>query len=343
MKAKGQGQVHRLEELLVEEVSIVDKPANLRRFLTIKNEGSMQRQVQVDEQGNLTAVSEAPETTSASSAVSDAVDLGGAFAQAGEALTEVQKRLTIPSELRTEIFRQIGDSVRRLHTVMSAADVATTDEKGGSTLVPVLMSELQEVATSIGAAVKRLGKVSKADGYDSQGDTPTASDGALLDALDAATDAVSDAITKRNIGKGRLGKFKQAIGVLQSILSELEAPAKSASGGGDDAAAVAAAAATDTGKGAAPNVKKAGDSAKSVVEISKADFERMGGYIEKLVKTVEAQGKLINQLKSARPVSNALPVEKSSDSVSVSDTDWPSDMNADRSKGNVEKSISFHE
>jgi len=309
--------VHRLEDLLVEEVSIVDRPANKRRFLAIKNEGGMSKQVQVGDDGKLTASGDVPQPAAPQV---DSVDKS----------EPVEKRLTITPELRAEIFRSMGDVVRRIHTVIGVADIAEVSEKDDSTLVPVMMSELKEISTAIGGTVKRLNAVAKSDSPD---DGTQASDSDPVEsALKQAVDAVEEAVSKRNIGKGRLSKFKQALGTLQAILNELEGPAKPAKqqSGADDPVVQAAAGAANGG------VKKD----DLGVAVSKS-VERLGVYVESLVKTVEQQGRVIQQLRDARPASNALSVEKSEPVESVEPT-WPLDMNADKSRESVDKSISFH-
>lgn len=311
--------VHRLEDLLVEEVSIVDRPANKRRFLAIKNEGGMSKQVQVQvgEDGKLTASGDVSQ--SASPQVESA---GGS--------ETVEKRLTITAELRAEIFRLMGDAVRRIHTVMGAADIAEVNERGDSTLVPVIMDELKEISNAIGGTVKRLNAVAKSDSPD-EGTQASDSD-PVESALKHAVDAVEEAVSKRNIGKGRLSKFKQALGTLQAILNELEGPATPTKQQSDAVDPVVQAAA-----GAAKGGVKKDDLG---VAVSKS-VERLGVYVESLVKTVEQQGRVIQQLRDARPASNALSVEKS-EPVESAEPTWPLDMNADKSRESVDKSISFH-
>lgn len=320
-------EVHRLEDLLVEEVSIVDRPANKRRFLAVKSEGDMgKQQVSVDASGNL--VTDPGETSA-----SEIVDLTESFTNAGTVLTDVQKRLTIPSEMRSEIFRSLDDVVKRIYSVMGAADSATTSEKEESTLVPVLMSEMRDIATALNGAVKRLGAVTKSELPEPSEPVQSEPDGAAQDvqtALQHAVDAVEEAVTKRNIGKGRLGKFKAAIGTLQKILEELEAPAKSATG---DVDPVVQAASDDA-------AKSKGKAQKSDSEIAKADFDKLAGYVEQLSAVVKTQRETIARLSKAHPTSNAIPVEST---PAPAEVHWPLDMNADRSKANVKKSISFHE
>lgn len=307
-------EVHRLEDLLVEEVSIVDRPANKRRFLAIKNEDGMSKQVQVGKDGKLTAAG--GDTTSNAEGEPQATP-----APSGE---PVEKRLTITSELRSEIFRAMGDAVRRIHTVMGAAEIAEVNEKDDSTLVPVMMSELKEISTSINSTVKRLNSVAKSDPSDDGVPVSESSD-PVESALKQAVDAVEEAVSKRNIGKGRLSKFKQALGTLQTILNELEGPAqpaKQAAGAATDPVAQAAA---DTAKGKMKKDDFAGDTV-----VIKA-VERLGGYVESLAKAVESQGQVIQHMRAARPASNAIQVEKS-ETVQKSEPVWPLDMNSDQSR-----------
>lgn len=54
-ETKSEGDGNRLHDIRVHEVSLVDRPANKRRFLVLKRSKQMAKEVRTDEDGNLTA------------------------------------------------------------------------------------------------------------------------------------------------------------------------------------------------------------------------------------------------------------------------------------------------
>ena len=165
MGANAAKTVTRLEDLLVEEVSIVDRPANKRRFLTVKSEagmGAKGTEIHLDASGNL-VTGEAPPP---GAPAPEPVDLAFAFAEAGEVLAAVEKRLALPSDFRTEIFRNLYDGMRRMSAVLQATEIARADDDGKTPLVPLLMGELEEIRNNLGGLLKKLGKVTKGEKED---------------------------------------------------------------------------------------------------------------------------------------------------------------------------------
>ena len=357
----GDKRIHRLEELLVEEVSIVDKPANKRRFLAVKSEDGMGEkgaEIVTDEAGNLvTDPAAAPATTDPdpSSTVTLKVDADGKvlsvvqegavptpelaerFAAVGKSLVEIEKRLSIDPEMRRGIFRELGDVMGRVQSVFATADAARIDrgEGGGSTLVPVLGTELGEIAKVLSGLARRLSaKPAKKNDDDP---TPEAKKG-----LEAVVQAVEAAVEKRGakMGKGRLGKFREAMKVLQSILSELDAQAP----GGAKPAFPGAKPPFPGAKPFPPKkpAKKA-DEAGVPEAVTKA-MTSLTETVAKLEGIVKAQGKVIHDFRKRPGASNVITVDPERERVDKSDADethWPLDMNDEKTRETVDKSVSF--
>lgn len=210
MTTKRTKRVHTLEDLLVEEVSVVDRPANQRRFLTVKAEDGKGREIGMDDAGNLVTDAETQPAPS-----DDLPDLSEVFKSAAESL---EKRLTIDPDMRMMVFTTLANAMGRLNAVAASADFAQTDSdgtKGPSTLVPVLAEELAAVAKEIGALSRSLGK--KKTKKDAGEDEPD-------DALAALLDAVEEQVQKRGakMSKARLTAFKSALDTLGKILNELD-------------------------------------------------------------------------------------------------------------------------
>lgn len=261
------------------------------------------------------------------------VELAKPFAQAGEVLDKLAKRLTIDPSVRTDLFRALQDACGRLYTVLNTADMAQSDSgnKGPSTLVPILVKELNEIAVVISDTADELASTVKKN---------DASADAGEDSIDLAMgrffDRLNVEVEKRAIGKDRLGKLKDAIGVLSKILRDMEKPSipRVPQPAGPDAST--------------KKVKKDEDGAEDpqVVEL-RAQVEKMAGEMEKVTGVVKAQAKELATLRAARVPSNVIPVE-GGDRVKKSEKDggpvhWPLDMNAEKTSEKVDKSISFHD
>jgi len=215
--AKKTTQVHTLADLLVEEVSVVDRPANKRRFLAIKSEDGKGAEIQTGPNGELVTETGGPDGTP-----TDAPPIAEVFKAAGEAFADLEKRLTIDPDLRREIFSNLGEAMGRLNTVMIASDVAQSDRdgtKGTSTLVPVLAAELDAVAKVLAGISRKIGKT-KAQKDEGEED---AAQKALLGLVEAVEVQVEKAGAK--MSKARLAAFKAAMDTLAKILQELDPPA----------------------------------------------------------------------------------------------------------------------
>lgn len=334
-------RIHRLEDLLVEEVSIVDKPANKRRFLAVKSEdgmGDRGPEITTDAAGNL--VSDPPVSSDLDpSPVVLTPELAERFAAVGKGLEDVEKRLSIDPEMRRGIFRELGDAMGRLQSVLATTDVARIDRgEGGSTLVPILGAELSEIAKVLGIMARKLTSTGTKKGEDPP--TPAADEGAKL--LEELVRTVETAVEKRGakMGKGRLVKFREAMQVLQGILTELDnqfppgakAPPFPPKPGGKRPPN-------------APPPQKAAK-AEGVAElpgsVEKA-FTGLTSTVEKLTGIVKSQGKALHDLRARPGSSNVIPVERTCREKSDADDDvhWPLDMNDEKTRETVDKSISF--
>lgn len=328
-------RIHRLEDLLVEEVSAVDKPANKRRFLAVKSEdgmGAKGAEIVTDVEGNLVTDPPAPVAPPDPdlSEVALTPELAAKFEAVGTLLEDVEKRLSIDPEMRRGIFRELGDAMGRLQSVLATTDVARIDRgEGGSTLVPVLGAELGEIAKVLGTMARKL---SSSAAKKNEGDTK---------ALEALVQTVEEAVEKRGakMGKGRLAKFREAMKVLQGILTELDnqfpgaAPPFPPKPGGKRPPN-------------APPPPARGKAAKAEGEVPEGvekAFTGLATTIEKLTGIVKSQGKALHDLRKRPGTSNVLPVEptRTEKAEDAGDVHWPLDMNDEKTRETVDKSVSF--
>lgn len=296
-------QVHRLEDLLVEEVSIVDRPANKRPFLMVKSEAGHGAEVVPGSSGELVtdpAKPAAPAPAAPPTAPDPAV-----VAQVEKMMARIEKGLALAPDVRRELFSSLRDGMQRVHAVMNLADAAPVDYEGTqqpSALVPLFASELSEAATAIAAAAKKMGKLTKNE--------PDPEPGVDIEkGLTSLVEGLETEIQKRGakMSSARLGKFKEALGLLSKLLEELDAGGKVEPEKGR------------TAKSETPAIP---------VEVTKT-LETATGAIEHLKATVKKQAQEIRTLKEARPASNAIPVDTSEPAPRAPEkVTWPRDMNA---------------
>lgn len=307
-------QKFRLEDLVVEEVSIVDRPANQRRFLTVKNEDGMNpkgAEIVKDENGNLVTepnTAQTPATASSDppadpSTPSEPVGTGLAesFKVAGEGLEKIEKRLTIGSDQRRDVFRSISDVMNRLSSVMNVADFAASEKAGedASKLVPILAEELSEVAKVVAAVAKTLGgKSVKKD-----------------DAVPAPqpTTVVPAPAPQPAPVQPETVPVVQGVDAIRNLVEGLEKASR-----------------VDAGEGQ--------------VLVSKADFDGLMTNVHQLTEVMKRQGKELRTLRNTPMGSNVIPIDKGSDDQRREDDDetsWPLDMNAEKNPGTVDKAVSF--
>lgn len=178
-------KVTRLEDLLVEEVSLVDKPANKRPLLMVKSEDgvSATTEIKTDENGNLVTdvapipvpttppapASEPAPTEEVQTPVVDESDSDGEEAEEAEVEKSLQavakgfeaisKRLTIPSAARTELWQSLSPIMGRLSTAMAMSDYAQTNEDPTqSDILPLIVAELDDLSKALAACSKSMSK-----------------------------------------------------------------------------------------------------------------------------------------------------------------------------------------
>lgn len=305
--------VHELTELEVREVSLVDRPANGRRFSMVKNEDGADMEedrIEVD----LNDDASAPE------------GIGLIFKSLAKIFddADVQKRLAISEEMKSAAFKTMRQAMRRIDTAMSTASMSETSEGGETTNFSKLIGdELMEVGAEIMSMGKKFGgtkatKTRKSDDTDPKPDDKTDDATSFASAL-TAIETQLEAITKAEIEKAgakmkrsRLKTFEDAINKLTGLLAELK------------------------GKQFDPaDLKKAEELETRVVSLEKSLDEAKG--------TIAKQAEALKKFRAARPPSAAIPVEKGEGpgSEAAEDTSWPMNMNNDPEHRKIDKSVDF--
>lgn len=296
MKPNAKKTVTQLHDLLVEEVSIVDRPANKRPFLLVKNADGHGAEVVPGANGNLETAPTTPPTST------DSVVNPKILAGLEQMWGRIEKALTVTPEIRRDLFRDLGDAQRRIGAVMCLADFAPTDydNKEASDLVPLFAKELAEAAALITDVSKRLSKISK----NAPPEPSPAED--FKKGLETIAGGI-ELIEKRGakMSSARLGKFKNAMSALSALLSELETV-------------------TDSAPAPGRMAKAEGD------EVVEKALTAAAVGIDRLTETVKKQARQIHDLRNARPAGNAAQVEREAPPPPSTEVHWPRDLNAKR-------------
>jgi len=280
--------VHRLRDIVVEEVSLVDRAANQRRFLVVKRSPDMADESTASAAGS--GVEKAKKKPADAEAVDeekakkkpaedeekDASDTEKARGAAkdddeededgeSEPTKKARKQdLVLATPVKEALLRVLTDALERLMALANAIKEAAEPEDGdGGELPKDVTSELEAIADLLYEADKR--KRTKAD---------VAKAGARM-------------------AKDRLDRFQMALSLLADILKELtetKEPAPRPTAG-----------AAETG------VKKRDVEASPTVSVP--GLAELVSGIGELTRVVKRQEEELARMRQARGVSNAIPVE----------------------------------
>jgi hypothetical protein len=311
--------VHRLRDIVVDEVSLVDRAANQRRFLVVKRSPDMADESTASADGS--GVEKAKKKPAGAEAVDeekarkkpaddeekDASDTEKARGAAkdddeeeedaeGEPTKKARKQeLVLAAPVKEALLRVLTDALERLMALANAIKEAAEPEDGDSGEMPKdVTSELEAIADLLYEADKR--KRTKAD----------------------------VAKTGARMAKDRLDRFQKALSLLADILKELTETKEPAPG--------PTAGAAETG------VKKR-DAEASLAAAVPGLAELVSG-IGELTRVVKRQEEELARIRQARGVSNAIPVE-SARRAEPQEVSWPLDMNRPISRDKVKKEVSF--
>lgn len=323
--------VYRLRDIVVEEVSLVDRAANQRRFLVVKRSADMaddnaadtkpdspkaiqkakkkptvahdeavdQEKVKAKSKEETDDDEDETETEKARSAAKDESDDEDDEDGDAEDKKKTRKKAApaLAGPVKEALLRALTDALERLMTLASSVKDAPDAKDGDSADLPKDVSdELDAVAEMLWGVGKR--KRAKAD---------VAKAGARM-------------------GKDRLDRFQKALSLLAEILKELT-ETKGEPVGPTAGAAESAVQKRDTATRPAPAVP---------------GLEELVSGIGELTRVVKRQEEELTKMRQARGVSNAIPVDGGR-RAEAQDVSWPLDMNRPISRDKVRKEVSFYE
>jgi hypothetical protein len=318
--------VHRLRDIVVEEVSLVDRAANQRRFLVVKRSPEMADEktatadtkpdspsaiAKAKKKPAQAATEDAADQEKAKKPAADETDDGADTEKAASAAAtdgtedddgeepkkkqRKQDELVLAGPVKEALLRVLTDALERLMALANSIKEAAEPDEGDDGEMPGdVTTELEAIAEMLGSVDKR--KRNKAD---------VAKAGARM-------------------AKDRLDRFQKALSLLADILKELTNP--------NNAPPAPTAGAAETG------VTKR-DAAATPPTVVPGLTDLVTG-IGELTRVVKRQEEELTRLRQARGVSNAIPVEGGR-RAEPQDVSWPLDMNRPISRDKVRKEVSF--
>jgi hypothetical protein len=317
--------VHRLRDIVVEEVSLVDRAANQRRFLVVKRSAEMADESTAiadtkpdkpsaiekakkkppvagdetvdEEKAKKPADDEADDSEDAEKARSAPEDDAAEDDDdpAGKKKQRKQEGLVIAAPVKEALLRALTEALERLMALANSIKEATEPEEGDDVAMP------EDVGTELEAIAEMLSGVDKRK---------------------AAKKGVVKAGAR--MAKDRLDRFQKAIALLADILKELTDAKDGPTG--------PSAGAAESG------LKKRDASASPTLPVpGLADLVSGIGELTRVVKRQEEE---LGRIRQARGVSNAIPVEGGR-RTEPQDISWPLDMNRPISRDKVRKEVSF--
>lgn len=150
---------HRLHDIRVGEVSVVDRAANRRKWLVVKREGDMADQlgdeVEVDADGTATAVFDEDEPVEVVTLSKDD-DTVDDFGRDPADVSPERKQQAIPSPVKDAVSKIVRSAVERLMSIAQALRGAkTTDAKTPTPLPASIGRGLRAVAAELQGATQR--------------------------------------------------------------------------------------------------------------------------------------------------------------------------------------------
>jgi len=330
--------VHRLRDMVVEEVSLVDRAANKRKFLVVKRRTDMGKsadeglgpEVVQDEDGRYTAVEdvekargkpkEGEDEEQGKAAGED--DKDGDKDKDGEPGESKKadgnaggKQLTIPTPVKAGVLRIGTEALERLLSVVNQVKNATeTDEKLPSPLPANLSKEIASIArllTSIGERYPSpQAKSDEGDKVEKAG---------------------------RKISGARLNRFKEALELLQKLIEELDP--KRAPRGAEQAPRSTDPTVPNAGAGVQPDAGAAADPRQFFAEVP--GLKDLMKSVESLTEVVREQQSRLARMEKAEGLPNSRRREGGRPAPELQDVSWPMDMNRPITRESVTKDLSF--
>ncbi len=336
--------VHRLEDIEVQEVSLVDRPANKRAFLIVKRSDEMTTQVTPDGKGGFTATAN---TAKADPPMPPGAPGAAPGAPPKKKPGKIVGKLDVPPGFKEMMAPMLAKASEALSALADAVDSSSPAEIGDDGEMPTVPAEFSDALSNImGTLDKLAGMWPSAPAAPEEGaaeEAPTEMQmRATLDNVGKVlgSDKVVKAVVLKvgaKMAKDRFARLQTAYNQLGALIGELGpamAPAGAPPAGG-----------AALGKAGKADEKAEKEKAEKANAELVAKFEALLAPIVDGLKSVGVavtkQQSDIVTLQKSRGAGNAARVEKSGGSSVELDHSWPLDMNAPVTKETVSKTESF--
>jgi hypothetical protein len=343
----GEEGVHRLTDFVVEEVSLVDRAANKRRFLMVKREGGESMELRSNGRGGFTRVMKAEDEETEKAKGKPFPGAAKPFGKPEDGEEEKAKKADGEEgdeEKARKLLADAGltDAAKRVFANEGGSD----DERKRRAKVD---AEGMKLASEVAKLAEELGKVAedmKGEEADEPSDVHMKKCMAMHKKLGAICEKYTAKVGKAAVAKvgakmaaSRLASFKASLDSLQSILAELlETPSSAKEHEADPG---------DPTKPAA-GYKPNNPSDAPTNAMGKEAIKRLEGQMVKmvdeivspLIETCKAQTAELSKLRKSVLGSTALPVEKRGGGQRES-VAWPMDMARAVNGSSVNKAESF--
>ena len=314
-RASEQGSdLRRLRDIVVEEVSLVDRAANKRRFLVVKRSDGMsgddgesgvekakKKPAPQDEQTDEAKAKKPPQDEAADDAEKAKGDTADEASDAEPKPKPKRKAdLALPADLKEALLATLTQAMERLMALANQIkDAGEPDAEADDPSLPEeLGSEIDAIAELLGEATTKSGKKRAAKADVAKGGS--------------------------RMAKDRLDRFQKAMALLSDILKEITQS--------NEETAAPTAGAAEAG------VKKRGPEAGSPAA---PGLKELAAGIGELTRVVKRQEEELTRLRQTRGVSNAIPVDSGGRRAEPQEVSWPLDMNRPISRDKVRKEVSF--
>jgi hypothetical protein len=359
-------ELHRLRDIVVEEVSLVDRAANKRRFLVVKRSEDMPEDADTPrpEDGNAAIRTlkakkkpkgepEADETEKArkrpaSTHGEDEETDEAEEAQCGAVGTDEAKKKVAPPKQPEEDEEDEPTTKARQRRGTTVGDepeaneefAEGTSEKKADAAPSIPKSLKGAMLQSLAEALERLMKLASQVKASSEPDEDTENDG-LSEEIEEELEAIAELIENAaEVEESKRGAKKKAVAKAGARM------AKDRLDRFQKALALLSDVLKELTEAKAPKEPTAG---AAETDLRKRDVEAAPGMRElitgigELTRVVKRQEEELGRIRQARGLSNAIPVEGGGRRSDPRDVSWPLDMNRPISRDSVAKAVSFYD
>lgn len=325
--------VHRLNNMIVEEVSLVDRAANQRKFLLVKSEGGEMSELRADGRGGFTKVVRKAEDEETEKAKKP--PFAGAAKPFGKPEKEEDDDAEKAKAKKADDGEDDEEETEKARKVLEAAGLTKAAKRLLGKADPEGMKLADEVA-KMASELGDLAKAMKDEEEDEPSDVHMKKCMAMHKKMGGFCDKYMQKVGKSVVAKAgakmaadRLDRLKSAFGTLESILNELiETPAKAKDHDSDPGDSTKAPAGFKESNPSAAPTNAMGEAAIKSIEAKLT--KSLDEAVSPLTEIIAKQSAEIARLRKGVVASNSIPVEKSA-RRQASETAWPLDMGAPRS------------